>query len=61
TGAMRQTFAKERSEFDPRKALLAAKKAARGVCRERVEAFGSAGQAGKMKPVPLDAMAEAYA
>ena len=29
TGAMRQTFAKERSEFDPRKALLAAKKAAR--------------------------------
>ena len=61
TGAMRQTFAKERSEFDPRKALLAAKKAARGVCKERFEAFGSAGQAGKMKPVPLDAMADSYA
>jgi fructose-bisphosphate aldolase class II len=61
TGAMRQTFARERSEFDPRKALLAAKKAARGVCRERFEAFGSAGQAGHMKAVPLEAMAAAYA
>ena len=61
TGAMRQTFAKERSEFDPRKALLAAKTAARGVCRERFEAFGSAGQAGRMKTVPLDAMAKRYA
>ena len=61
TGAMRQTFARERSEFDPRKALLAAKKAARGVCRERFEAFGSAGQAGRMKAVPLEAMAAAYA
>lgn len=61
TGAMRQTFARERSEFDPRKALQAAKKAARGVCKQRFEAFGSAGQAGKMKAVSLDAMAESYA
>jgi fructose-bisphosphate aldolase class II len=46
TGAMRQTFAKECSASDPRKALLEAKKAARGVCRERFDALGSAGQRG---------------
>jgi fructose-bisphosphate aldolase class II len=60
TGAMRQTFAKERSEFDPRKALLAAKKAAREVCVARFEAFGCAGQADLIKPVALDSMAARY-
>ena len=61
TGAMRQTLAEERSEFDPRRALMAAKKAARGICRQRFEAFGSAGQASRMKAVPMEAMAAAYA
>ncbi len=60
TGAMRQSFAEHPSEFDPRKALLAAKKAARGICKQRFEAFGCAGQAGKIKPVPLQAMAKRY-
>jgi len=60
TGAMRQTFAKDPSEFDPRKSLIAAKKAARGVCKARFEAFGCAGHADRIKPIPLDTMAKRY-
>jgi hypothetical protein len=60
TGAMRQVFAELPSEFDPRKALLEAKKAARGICKLRSEAFGCAGQAPRIKPVPLEAMARRY-
>ncbi len=60
TGAMRQAFAKEPSEFDPRKALIAAKKAARGVCKDRFEAFGCAGQALRIRAVPLESMVGRY-
>ena len=60
TGAMRQSFATERSEFDPRKALAAAKKAARAICTARFEAFGCAGQASRIKPVPLEQMVCRY-
>lgn len=61
TGAMREVFAKQPSEFDPRKAMAAAKKAAAGVCQLRFEAFGCAGMASKIKPIPLEAMAARYA
>ncbi|GAC1503153.1 MAG: fructose-bisphosphate aldolase class II [Steroidobacteraceae bacterium] len=61
TGAMRQVLAKQPSEFDPRKALIAAKNAARGVVKERFEAFGCAGQGSKIKPLTLDAMSARYA
>jgi fructose-bisphosphate aldolase class II len=61
TGAMRQSFAEAPGEFDPRKALQAAKKAARGVCKARFEAFGCAGQSVRIKPLPLEAMAARYA
>jgi fructose-bisphosphate aldolase, class II len=61
TGAMRQNLSTDRREFDPRKALTAARKAARGVCRERFEAFGCAGHADRVKPVPMDAMIPRYA
>jgi fructose-bisphosphate aldolase class II len=60
TGAMRQAFAMERSEFDPRKALTAAKKAARSVVKARFEAFGCAGQADQIKPLAMDAMVKRY-
>jgi len=60
TGAMRQVFAQQPSEFDPRKALLAAKNAARGIVKARFEAFGCAGQAFKIKPMSLEAMAKRY-
>ncbi|KPF50208.1 fructose-1,6-bisphosphate aldolase [beta proteobacterium AAP121] len=60
TGAMRQVFAEQPAEFDPRKALAAAKKAARGLCKLRFEAFGCAGMAARIRPVPLDAMVQRY-
>jgi fructose-bisphosphate aldolase class II len=60
TGAMRQVFAQQPSEFDPRKALIAAKNAARGIVKARFEAFGCAGQASKIKPVALEVMARRY-
>jgi fructose-bisphosphate aldolase class II len=57
---MRQAFAQDRSEFDPRKALIAARKAARGICKARFEAFGCAGHAHGIKPIPLENMAIRY-
>jgi fructose-bisphosphate aldolase, class II len=60
TGAMRQVMATKREEFDPRKVLEAARKAARSLCEARFEAFGCAGQASGLKPVALDAMIERY-
>jgi fructose-bisphosphate aldolase class II len=59
-GAMRRSFAKDRSEFDPRKSLKAATAAAKDICKARFEAFGCAGQASKIKPVPLEKMAQRY-
>jgi fructose-bisphosphate aldolase class II len=61
TAAMRRAMAQQRSEFDPRKFLKEATAAARAVCKARFEAFGCAGQAGRIKPIPLDTMAERYA
>jgi len=60
TGAMRQAFARDPGEFDPRKALIAAKKAARLLCKARFEAFGCAGQAQRIQPLALEMMARRY-
>ena len=60
TGAMRRHMAEKPAEFDPRKFLADAQKAAREICKLRYEAFGCAGQAAKIKPVPLEKMAERY-
>jgi fructose-bisphosphate aldolase class II len=60
TGAMRQALYKDPSEFDPRKALIAAKKAARALCKTRFEAFGCAGQAERIQPIALEVMAKRY-
>ncbi|WER49397.1 fructose-bisphosphate aldolase class II [Cupriavidus sp. WKF15] len=60
TGAIRQALAEDRSEFDPRKALLAAKKGARSVVKLRFEAFGCAGQASRIKPIALETLAKRY-
>ena len=61
TGAIRRAFNKDKGEFDPRKYLKDAMLAARGICKARMQAFGTAGQAGKIKPVALDTMADKYA
>ena len=60
TGAMRRVFAQQPSEFDPRKALAAAKNAARGIVKARFEAFGCAGMGSKIKPSPLEVVATRY-
>jgi fructose-bisphosphate aldolase class II len=61
TGAMRRYLATHPDEFDPRKPLKEAMLAAKGLCKERFEQFGCAGQAPRVKPIVLDAMAERYA
>jgi len=60
TGAMRRHMAEKPAEFDPRKFLADAQKAAREICKLRYEAFGCAGQAAKIKPLSLEKMAERY-
>lgn len=60
TGALRRFFSENRKEFDPRKFLSAATAAMRGICKSRYEAFGSAGQAGKIQVVSCERMAEHY-
>jgi fructose-bisphosphate aldolase class II len=61
TGAMRRYFAQHPEDFDPRKPLKEAMLAAKGLCKQRFEEFGCAGQAGRIAPVALDTMAERYA
>ena len=61
TGAMRKLMAEKPDEFDPRRFLKAATDAARSLCKNRFEAFGSSGRAPSIKPVSLDRMAECYA
>jgi fructose-bisphosphate aldolase class II len=61
TGAMRRALAVDRREFDPRKPLKDATAAARDICKARFGAFGSAGKAARLKPVPLESMARRYA
>ncbi len=60
TGAMRRAMAEDPAEFDPRKFLKAATAAARALCKERFEAFGCAGQASRIRPEPLERMAQRY-
>ncbi len=60
SAAVRRSLASARGDFDPRKFLKAATAAAREVCRERFEAFGAAGQAARIRPLPLEQMAGRY-
>ncbi|MBI5828273.1 MAG: class II fructose-bisphosphate aldolase [Chloroflexi bacterium] len=61
TGATRRYLAQNPKDFDPRKLLAETTKAMKQICVLRYEAFGSAGQAGKIKPISLEAMANRYA
>ena len=60
TGAIRVHLNKHKSEFDPRKYMTDALNAAKLVCKDRYLAFGCAGQASKIKPLPLEKMAQQY-
>lgn len=61
TATLRKTMAEYPEEFDPRVLLKSAVMAAKQVCINRFLAFGSAGQAAKIKVIPLDKMANRYA
>jgi fructose-bisphosphate aldolase class II len=60
TGAIRKYLAENTKDFDPRKFYAAATKAMKEICKARFEAFGSAGQADKIKPIMLDRIATMY-
>ena len=60
TGAARRSLADNPSNFDPRKFLQATTDAMKELCIARYEAFGTAGQASKIKMVSLDDMFERY-
>jgi fructose-bisphosphate aldolase class II len=60
TGAVRRYLAENPSKFDPRDFLKPAREAAKLICKARYLSFGCEGQAGKIKALPLDKMAERY-
>ena len=61
TGTVRRFLAQNRKEFDPRKYLKETVKAMSGICKQRYEAFGAAGQASKIgKALSLEDMQKRY-
>ncbi|SHF90544.1 fructose-bisphosphate aldolase [Microbulbifer donghaiensis] len=60
TGATRRFLAQNPSEFDPRKFYKVALDAMKDICVARYEAFGTAGNASKIRPISLDAMSQRY-
>ncbi|AUX79449.1 class II fructose-bisphosphate aldolase [Sinorhizobium fredii] len=60
TGQVRRVLAEDPTEFDPRKYLKPAMTALSKLCRERFEAFGTAGRASSINVIPLAEMAKRY-
>ncbi len=60
TGAIRKHLHDHPSNFDPRKFLGAATQAMKEICKARYEAFGTAGNASKIKPISLEDMVKRY-
>ncbi|MFW1753677.1 fructose-bisphosphate aldolase class II [Acinetobacter wanghuae] len=60
TGAMRRLMAEKPSEFDPRKFFSATIDAMKQICVDRYEAFGTAGNADKIRPISLEKMVAHY-
>ena len=60
TGAIRRSLAEHPDNFDPRKYFIESIKAMKAVCIDRYEAFGSAGQASRIKTMDLEEMATRY-
>ncbi len=60
TSAIRKTLVSAPAEFDPRKYLKPAMEAMAAQCIEKFEAFGTAGQAEKIRVRSLATMAAAY-
>ena len=60
-GVIRKIADENKSEFDPRKFLKPAMDAMEQLCADRFERFGTAGNAARIKPLSLAAMAGRYA
>ncbi len=60
TAATRKYLHENPSKFDPRDFLKPAMLAAKAICVERYQQFGSAGMASKIKALPLSAVAAKY-
>ncbi len=60
TGSIRRFMTESPSVFDPRKYLKASKDAMYGICKARYEAFNTAGNASKLKPISLEDMTSQY-
>ncbi len=60
TGAMRRMMAEQPSEFDPRKFFAQTVDAMKQICVDRYEAFGTAGNADKIRPISLEKMVDRY-
>ena len=60
TAAIRKYFFENPSEFDPRKYLAFSKDAMKDIVKNKLEEFGVAGNASKIKPLSLIFMASRY-
>lgn len=61
TAAVRRFMFENPEKFDPREFLKPAREAAKAICVARYQQFGTAGNASKIKPIPLSEMAAKYA
>ena len=60
TGAIRQFLAEHPAEFDPRKYFAKTVDTMKDICIARYEAFGTAGNASKIRPISLENMVDRY-
>ena len=60
TGAIRQFMAENPAEFDPRKYFAKTVDSMKQICIDRYEAFGTAGNADKIRPISLEKMVDRY-
>ncbi|MCH8258065.1 MAG: fructose-bisphosphate aldolase class II [Proteobacteria bacterium] len=60
TGSIRRYLANNPAEFDPRKYFSESLKAMKEIVIGRYQAFGTTGNASRIKPISLDAMATRY-
>ena len=60
TGAIRRFMSENKAEFDPRKYLGQAQAAMTEIVISRYESFGTAGNASKIKPIPLESVSDRY-
>ncbi|KPF69423.1 fructose-1,6-bisphosphate aldolase [beta proteobacterium AAP99] len=60
TAAVRKFMFENPSKFDPREYLKPAREAAKQICKQRYIEFNCEGQAGKIKPLTLQQVAQRY-